>query len=309
MNFTPQIAIIKKEMLENKGGFIYAPAILTFLFFMLVILQSLFTNRVETIAFAHEAQIATFYVQATFFAIFALITLFFYFANSFSSDRKNNGLLFWKSMPMSDLNILSLKFVFGIIIVPFIIWAWVLIAAILTYLIGVINVASFGTFVDPWTAVISILQMGSTIIVVYLVALLWLAPFYAWVAFLSVFFKKWAIALAFVIPLVLIAMEEILSFDAFQTSIVAEFIHSRFLGIFDEAAFMNDSLLSEMENIEFSFEQVNEASFANLFLSKLYATLWQLLTHVKWLSLFIGLVISAVFIFIASEYRRKFIQG
>ena len=34
------------------------------------------------------------------------VALFFYFGDAFSADRRNNAMLFWKSMPVSDLKIL-----------------------------------------------------------------------------------------------------------------------------------------------------------------------------------------------------------
>ena len=37
------------------------------------------------------------------------LMLFVFFASSFSADRKDNALLFWKSIPVSDLEILGTK--------------------------------------------------------------------------------------------------------------------------------------------------------------------------------------------------------
>ena len=45
---------------------------------------------------------------------YLLIALFFYFADAFSADRRNNAMLFWKSMPQGDFKILLSKLVAGL---------------------------------------------------------------------------------------------------------------------------------------------------------------------------------------------------
>ncbi len=49
---------------------------------------------------------------------YLLITLFFYYADAFSADKRNNAMLFWKSMPVSDLKVLSSKMVAGLTVFP-----------------------------------------------------------------------------------------------------------------------------------------------------------------------------------------------
>lgn len=310
MNYKTEFAIIKKEIYEHKGGFIYAPAILISVFFVLMMLSSFIHIEETALSFAHEMLIAGFFVITIFTSIYIAITLFFYYADAFTSDRKNNGLLFWKSMPMTDLKILGIKFFTGTIIVPIIITGWIIIASILTYVVGVMNLGSFDVFLAPWTALFTIFQLGIVTLILLLTFSLWVAPFYAWVALLSVFFKKWAIALAFVIPIVFIAMEEILFFDAaLSNNMIWEFLAERLVGIFNEASLHNDSYFDTLENINFSFDDKQSTSFATILLDQLYGSLWHLLLSVKWIALLGGLIVSGVFVYIGSEYRRRFIQG
>ena len=46
------------------------------------------------------------------------VALFFYFGDAFSADRRNNAMLFWKSMPVTDLKILTSKMLAGLHAVP-----------------------------------------------------------------------------------------------------------------------------------------------------------------------------------------------
>lgn len=309
MNFSVERAIIKKEILENKGSIFYAPGIILVLFFSLLTLQTLFTNHVEKIGFAQEVYILAIIALSGFFSIYLAITLFFYYASAFSSDRKNNGLLFWKSLPISDLKILGLKFATGTLVLPLIMVMWIVLGAILAYFIGLINFVSFDLFVAPWTAITTLVHLVAVVLLLIIITSLWLAPFYAWVALLSVFFKKWSIALAFVIPAVLILMEEIFSFDAFRTSYLLDFLLTRLTEFADMGAMSNDQSLTSLENFTFAFDNGGQSNMASEFLTRLNQGLWLLLMNIKWLSLISGLFVSAIFVYIGSEYRRRFIQG
>uniref|UniRef100_A0A2A4Z7S6 Uncharacterized protein n=1 Tax=OCS116 cluster bacterium TaxID=2030921 RepID=A0A2A4Z7S6_9PROT len=311
MNIKADIAIVKKELIEHKGSLFTAPAILVALFFVLVTFQTLllgFEDFDHVVPF-HEVFIMAFVASMAFFSIYMLITLFFYYADAFSADRKNNGLLFWKSLPISDLRILLLKLLTGTLVIPLIILCWVVVSSVASYFIGLINYNEFSGVIAPWTALSTLLQLFAYLAVALVIVLLWLAPFYAWVAMLSVFFKKWAIALAFVIPLVLIAVEEIFSFDAFQTSFVADFISQRFKGIVDHSIASDAAFNSRMSDMDFEFDSDNDLRGAVIFLERLPDMLWHFISHVRWISLLGGLAVSGLFVYIGSEYRRRFIQG
>lgn len=317
MNIKPEIAILKKELIEHKGALFIAPAVLIVIFFVLVTLQTFILGAGDTIkAPAHEMFIVAFFGAASFFFIYTIITLFFYYADSFSADRKNNGLLFWKSLPISDLKILALKLFFGTLLIPVIILGWVMVSSIASYLIGVLNFGEFENFIAPWTAIFTLLKLSLNLLVILAIVFLWLAPFYAWVGMLSTFFKKWSIGLAFIIPLVLISIEEIFSFDAFQTSFLADFIANRLVGIVDHAiennAIFNDSMkeLGADVHVEINGKPYNfQGGEASMFVDKLETITWHFISNVKWISLGLGLVVSGIFIYIGSEYRRRFIQG
>ena len=55
---------------------------------------------------------------ALLWGVYLLVTLFFYFADAFSADRRNNAMLFWKSMPVSDLKMLTSKMLAGLAVLP-----------------------------------------------------------------------------------------------------------------------------------------------------------------------------------------------
>ena len=55
---------------------------------------------------------------AVAWCLYLLGTLFFYCADGFSADRRNNAMLFWKSMPVSDFKMLMAKLTATVTIFP-----------------------------------------------------------------------------------------------------------------------------------------------------------------------------------------------
>ena len=61
------------------------------------------------------------------------IALFFYFGDAFSADRRNNAMLFWKSMPIGDLKMVVSKFLAGVTMFPLIVFVIAMASGILVY--------------------------------------------------------------------------------------------------------------------------------------------------------------------------------
>lgn len=291
------IALVKREFLEHRGAFLIAPAVIT------LIVIAVFASAIILGHSDIQAEFTTMDSKATLFTafyaiaivlwtVYLMIALFFYYADSFSADRKNNGLLFWKSMPQSDLKILGSKVLAGGTIFPMAIGVWMLIAGVMAYLFS-IWIAGFVPGVstaDPISFVSTYIQMSISAAVMVLLALLWYAPFFAWVALLSTVFKRWSIPLAFVVPGLMVLAERIFRFSADNfESHIGNFITFRL-----ENMFANEALLEEIA----TQETFNAASF-----------IVAMLNQFNWTHMFIGLVITAGFVYGASEYRRRLIEA
>ncbi|WP_424983014.1 hypothetical protein [Maritalea sp. S77] len=291
------IALVKREFLEHRGAFLIAPAVITLIviavFASAIILGSSDIQAEFTTMDSKATLFTAFYaISIVLWTVYLMIALFFYYADSFSADRKNNGLLFWKSMPQSDLKILGSKVLAGGTIFPMAIGVWMLIAGVMAYLFS-IWIAGFVPGVstaDPINFVSTYIQMSISAAVMVLLALLWYAPFFAWVALLSTVFKRWSIPLAFVVPGLLILAERIFRFSAGNfESHIGNFITFRL-----ENMFANEALLEEIA----TQESFNAASF-----------IVAMLNQYNWLHMFIGLAITAGFVYAASEYRRRLIEA
>jgi len=289
-------ALIKRELLEHRGAFLYAPAILLAALFLLTVF-GLITEDPDMMLSSNMSLGGTQlyrYAMAGVFAlwsVYLIIALFFYYADSFSADRRNNSLLFWKSMPQSDLKVLTGKALAGITIFPALLLAFAMITGLLVYLISFLVVAKmpFLPMIGPFDMVSNWVQMGIVGAVFFILNILWYAPFLGWVAGLSTLFQRWSIPLAFLIPGALLMVESLTSLSASSSQPIADFLAYR-LG----TGLLDDKKASEL----FTGDNFSAISL-----------IVEITSSVNWSDMAIGLVFAALVVYLASEYRRRRIEA
>jgi ABC-2 type transport system permease protein len=285
-------ALLVREYLEHRIAFLYFPAGILLLL-TISSLSGLFTNRVRLtlLPLAGNAlklfEIADLMILALWYA-YLCITLFFYFGDAFAADRRNNAMFFWKSMPVSDLRILASKFLAGVTLFPIIVFIAGLLGGLV--LLGLMAIA--GTMIagfppiDPSSLFMSYAQIavfGASYVVL---ALLWYAPFLAWVGGLSTVFGRWSLPLAFVIPGLAAVVENLVAFgNGPRGGYIWSYLSSRWqFGLTD-----NDYGAMVLNPVRFNAGNVISV----------------LILRIDWLSLGAGLVFAAIVIWAASEYRRR----
>ena len=127
-------ALLVREYREHRVAFLYVPAgILVVLALASAASLAGSHTRLFLAAVAPDSlklfEFGALLIFALWFA-YLVVTLFFYFGDAFSADRRNNAMFFWKSMPVSDLKILSSKFLAGVTIFPALVFAVAVIAAL-----------------------------------------------------------------------------------------------------------------------------------------------------------------------------------
>ncbi len=290
-------ALLKREYLEHRGAFLYAPTVVLIIIAGAILFAALAGNADFSVLGGDVPvgiQLYRIGIGGAFFfwSGYLLIALFFYFADSFSADRRNNALLFWKSMPQSDLKILTSKALSALTIFLALILGFALLTAILAYPLLVIA-ASRHTFIvapAPSEALADFVQM-SVVGVVYLVlTLLWYAPALAWVAGLSTLFQRWSIPLAALIPGTVMLLEYMNSLRGPGIPRpIAGFLDWRFEGFPDEARAAT-LLLVDPDGGPFALVEL-------------------MLSEIDWLHMALGLIFSAAIVYLASEYRRRRIEA
>jgi ABC-2 type transport system permease protein len=285
-------ALIRREYLEHRIAFLYFPLGILGLFAVSAA-SSLTFNRFR---FASSLQIGStlkifelgYLVLIALWLGYAAIALFFYFGDAFNADRRNNAMYFWKSMPVSDLKMLTAKFLAGVTLFPGLIFAMAAVSGLLFFV--VLNIASF-TFpilgpVDPVATLVSFGHITAFGIVFLAVSLLWYAPFLAWVGGLSTVFGRWSLPLAVLIPGVLAAMENMIAF--------AYIPRGGYIW-----GYLANRLKFGLNEFDLSLLVASPAQF------DVRTYVWLLFRETDWMSVGTGLVFTALVMWLASAYRRR----
>lgn len=290
------LALVRREYLEHRVAFFYAPLVLVGLF-VLFLGSALLSRRAELVLAAAAGAPGKLF-ETAYFGVAGLwwlylgMLLFFYFADAFHADTRNNAMLFWKSMPQSDFRILLSKFAAGLGLFPLlllgaaaacglVVAAGFLLLPLLTPGAGVAPPADlFAGWLD-----LSVLAL------VYLVAaLLWFAPFFAWVGALSTVVGRWSVPLALLVPVGLSLFEGI--FD-FSTAPGGSYLLS---------------FLRQRSNLRYDTAPLFEAVFSPRPID-LGAALAAILAGIDWPQTLAGMAFAVLVIYLASLYRRRVIKG
>lgn len=169
--------------------------------------------------------------------------VFFYFLDSLYNERKDRSILFWKSLPVSDLQVVGSKYLTGIAAIPLLTVAVFFVTAVLVWLIGGLALHLAGSSEALASGPASIARVTTTLVYALLVQALWFAPIDGWLLLVSAFAKRAVIGWAIAPPALLMVAERTL----LGTTNLAALLHHRMFGGF-ELAFRGDNDVSMFES-------------------------------------------------------------
>ena len=208
--------LLKREVLEHRNLFIWAPVILGLLIFVIDFLVISSLDEDDKISFIEylarffaggsPLEMAPAFVFPTLpFLGILYICAILYLTNTLYQDRRELSVLFWQSMPVSNFKTVLSKLVAIILIAP-IFYVAVIFAL---YVIGILWLIVSGFSYDIDVAGLGYMFLTATLSlpIVYLFAVtsaLWLLPFIGWLLLFSAFANRtpllWAIgALALIL--------------------------------------------------------------------------------------------------------------
>jgi ABC-2 type transport system permease protein len=212
-------------------------------------------------------------IAAVMFILTAFIVGLFYCLDALHGERRERSILFWKSLPVSDLTTVLSKAVVPLVVLPLVSFAIIVVTQLGMLLISTGALLPSGLAATTWTNFNLFRQ--SLILLYGLVAIaLWHAPIYGWALLVSGWARR-ATFLWAILPLLAIGFFEKITFN---TSHFASMLKDRLLGFAPEA---------------FAFQMHTIASAA--------------LTPGKYLSsagLWVGLVFAVAFVVAAIRLRR-----
>jgi ABC-2 type transport system permease protein len=218
---------LRRELWENRSIYL-APAVVG----VLIVLASgisAFALPEAMSAFDlsqhHEVAEQPYMLASLLLMLTAVLVAMYYCLEAFQGERRDRSILFWKSMPVSDLMTVASKASVPVVVIPLIAFAVTVVTQIVMLVVGSIRVtADGGSLADLWNPV-ALSQMW-VMLLYHLVAGhgLWYAPFYGWLLLVSAWARRAPLLWA-TLPLVVIALLERI---AFQTSRFTNLLADRF---------------------------------------------------------------------------------
>ena len=226
---------VRRELWENRSIYI-APLITAavLLFGFMISLIGLPHRRRAVLLLDPSQQRAhierPYDITAMMLILIAVIVGVFYCLDALHGERRDRSILFWKSLPVSDVTAVLSKVSIPLVVLPLLTFAIAVATHIWMMLLSSAVLVSNG--LSPATpSQLPLGQSGLTLLYGLATMALWHAPIYAWLLVVSAWAKRAAILWAFLPPMALAVFEKM----AFRTSYLGSFLRYRFVGWMGEA--------------------------------------------------------------------------
>jgi ABC-2 type transport system permease protein len=157
--------------------------------------------------------------------------VFFYLLDALYAERKDRSILFWKSLPVSDLQVVGSKYLVGAAAIPLLTVVVFLVTAFLVWLIGGLTLLWAGTGEALASGPAALLQVTTMLVYLLLIQALWFLPIHGWLLLVSAFAKRAVLAWALIPPVLVIVAERTL----LRTRYFADLVGHRLIGGFELA--------------------------------------------------------------------------
>src|SRR5882762_3671784 len=124
----------------------------------------------------------------------AIVVQLFYCLDALQSERRDRSILFWKSLPVSDVTTVLAKASIPFVILPVLSFGLVLVTGILMLLLSSVVLTANGLSAAPlWTQLNLIESSLGLLYHLVTVHVLWYAPIYGWLLFVSAWSRRAAL--------------------------------------------------------------------------------------------------------------------
>ena len=234
---THQLALLKREIWEHRSIYV-APisvaVVMSLLSIAGLVTVSAFDSEVRLALLGasnivgdneRQAAMTMFFLGTSwvFMLTLAILTVF-YSLDSLYAERKDKSILFWRSLPVTDVETVVSKLLVAVLVLPLVTIA----AIIATHLVNLVSssiwvsikggdsghlVWGSAALLDNWLAAF----------VVVVASALWMSPFIGWFLFVSAWTKRSPLLMAFM-PLAIVPLIELIFL---RSSVFAEAVFGR----------------------------------------------------------------------------------
>ena len=175
----------------------------------------------------HELLASPFAVSAALIMGTALIVGLYYSLEALYGERRERSILFWKSLPVSDLTAVLSKFTVPLVIIPLLSLAVTIVTQFIMLLLGSVALLGSGVSVSEIWAQSSFFRLSLDFFYhIVTVHGLWYAPIYGWLFLVSAWSPRAPLVWALLPPFVICGVEKL----AFNTTYFLGLVEARFLG-------------------------------------------------------------------------------
>ncbi len=156
----------------------------------------------------------------------AFIVAIFYSLDALYGERRDRSILFWKSLPVSDLTIVLAKASIPLLVLPLLVFVIVVAMQWTMLLLSTAALLTRGDSVATFWSQLPFFQLEFVLLYSLTVISLWYAPFYAWLLLVSAWARRTTFLWAVLPPLAIALVEWI----TFHTSYFGSLLRQRFFG-------------------------------------------------------------------------------
>jgi ABC-2 type transport system permease protein len=226
---------VRRELWENRSVTIAPLAVAAIVLFASLISMIGLPRRMQTLpadpARQHVVAVKPFSVAPAPIMFVTFLVGIFYCLDALHGERRDRSILFWKSLPVSDLTTVLSKASIPFVVLPligFVLSVWTL--AILLLLSTAVLLA---TGIGPATLWAELRLVQQPLVMLYglTVHVLWFAPIYGWLLLVSAWARRMPVLWAALPPFSIVLVEKI----ALNTSSFCSLLQYRVTGAMTEA--------------------------------------------------------------------------
>ena len=222
---------LRRELWENRSIYI-APLVAAVVFLFGFVINMVVMRRRIGASLLDPAQqpdlLTTRYeLSASLIMGTAFIVGIFYSLDALYGERRDRSILFWKSLPVSDLTTVLSKLTIPLAILPLLSFVIVLATQFIMLLLSSVILLGSGVNIGALWAEVSFFHV-SLLLLYHLLTVhgLYYAPFYGWLLLVSAWAPRAPFIWAFLPPFVIVGVEKI----AFNTSYFLALLQDRLVG-------------------------------------------------------------------------------
>ena len=226
---------VRRELWENHSIYIAPLVVAGVALFGFVISTIGMPDRRRAVLLLDPAKQAAMVSQpydivASILIVAAFVVGAYYCLDALYAERRDRSILFWKSLPVSDLVTVLSKAAIPLVVLPLLIFAIVVSTQLIMLLWSGVVLLPSGLAATTWTR-FNLLQQTPILLYGLTVHVLWFAPIYGWLLLVSCWVRRTPFLWAVLPPFALFAVELI----AFGHSYVADLLKYRLVGAMSEA--------------------------------------------------------------------------